>query len=168
MENSFVSYLNSMNNAGSDTAAALAESQVLNEYYSRIKIERKLGRYISDRIRSGEKNVFILTGHAGDGKTSILVQVLSDLGMLAPKEKIEVEKDYDKDGIKLYSVKDMSELSSDEQLRFLSKAFKHINCSPITYVLIPQKAYHLNIISKRKHINRSCSHQSISNSAQKF
>lgn len=124
MENSFVSYLNSMNNAGSDTAAALAESQVLNEYYSRIKIERKLGRYISDRIRSGEKNVFILTGHAGDGKTSILVQVLSELGMLAPKEKIEVEKDYDKDGIKLYSVKDMSELSSDEQIRFLAKALE--------------------------------------------
>ena len=70
MENTFVSYLNSMNNAGSDTVAALAEAQVLNKYYSQIKIERKLGRYISDRIRSGEKDVYILTGHAGDGKTA--------------------------------------------------------------------------------------------------
>ena len=124
MENTFVSYLNSMNNAGSDTAAALAESQVLSEYYSRIKIERKLGQYISDRIRSGEKKVFILTGHAGDGKTSILVQVLIDLGMLAPMEKIEVEKEYEKDGIRLYSVKDMSELNSEKQLRFLTKALE--------------------------------------------
>lgn len=120
--NTFVSYLNSMNNAGSDTAAALAEAQVLNEYYSQIKIDRKLGQYIADRIRSGEKDVYILTGHAGDGKTSILVQVLSDLGMLAPKEKIEAEKEYERDGIKLYSVKDMSELSSDKQLQYLTKA----------------------------------------------
>ena len=93
MENTFVSYLNSMNNAGSDTVSALAEAQVLNKYYSQIKIERKLGRYISDRIRSGEKEVYILTGHAGDGKTSILVQVLRDLDMLAPMEEIDVEKE---------------------------------------------------------------------------
>lgn len=124
MENTFVSYLNSMNNAGSDTVAALAEAQVLNKYYSQIKIERKLGRYISDRIRAGEKNVFILTGHAGDGKTSILVQVLRDLGMLAPMEKIDVEKEYENDGIKLYSVKDMSELSSEKQLKYLTKALE--------------------------------------------
>ena len=124
MENTFVSYLNSMNNAGSDTVAALAEAQVLNKYYSQIKIERKLGRYISDRIRSGEKDVYILTGHAGDGKTSILVQVLRDLDMLAPMEKIDVEKEYENDGIRLYSVKDMSELSSDKQLKYLTKALE--------------------------------------------
>ena len=122
--NTFVSYLNSMNNAGSDTAAALAEAQVLNDYYSQIKIDRKLGQYITDRIRSGEKDVYILTGHAGDGKTSILVQVLSSLGMLAPKEKIEAEKEYERDGIMLYSVKDMSELSSDKQLQYLTKALE--------------------------------------------
>ncbi len=122
--NTFVSYLNSMNNAGSDTAAALAEAQVLNEYYSQIKIERKLGRYISDTISSGEKNVYILTGHAGDGKTSILVQVLSDLGMLKPMEKLEIEKEYEENNIKLYSVKDMSELSSDKQLQYLTKALE--------------------------------------------
>lgn len=120
--NEFVSYLNSMNNAGSDTAAALAEAQVLNEYYSQIKIDRKLGQYISDRIRSGEKDVYILTGHAGDGKTSILVQVLTSLGMLAPKEKIEAEKEYDHNGIKMYCVKDMSELSEEKQLRYLTRA----------------------------------------------
>lgn len=58
--NEFVSYLNSMNNAGSDTAAALAEAQVLNEYYSQIKIDRKLGQFITDRIRSGEKTYIFL------------------------------------------------------------------------------------------------------------
>lgn len=122
--NEFVSYLNSMNNAGSDTAAALAEAQVLNEYYSQIKIDRKLGQFITDRIHSGEKDVYILTGHAGDGKTSILVQVLTSLGMLAPKEKIEAEKEYDRDGMKLYCVKDMSELSGEKQLRYLTRALE--------------------------------------------
>ena len=41
--NAFVDYLNSMNNASGDTAAALAESQVLSEFYKKIQIKRKLG-----------------------------------------------------------------------------------------------------------------------------
>ena len=40
--NAFVDYLNSMNNASGDTAAALAESQVLSEFYEKIQIKRKL------------------------------------------------------------------------------------------------------------------------------
>ena len=52
--NGFVDYLNSMNNANSDTAEALAESQVLSAYYEKIQIQRKLGSYIANRIRNQE------------------------------------------------------------------------------------------------------------------
>ncbi len=55
MGNKFVDYLNSMNNADSSNENALAESQILSEYYDFIKIERKLGEYIYDYLIKDEK-----------------------------------------------------------------------------------------------------------------
>ena len=120
--NSFVDYLNSMNNASSDTIAALAESQVNSPFFRKIQIERNLGRYLSDRIRSGEHLSVVLTGHAGEGKTSILVQILQDLGFLDENSSLEPEKEYDNDSISLYAVKDVSELSENKQIAFCRKA----------------------------------------------
>lgn len=120
--NSFVDYLNSMNNASSDTIAALAESQVNSPFFRKIQIERNLGTYLSDRIRSGEHLSVVLTGHAGDGKTSILVQILQNLGFLDENSSLEPEKEYDSDSISLYAVKDMSELPEDKQIAFCHKA----------------------------------------------
>ena len=122
--NSFVDYLNSMNNASSDTIAALAESQVNSPYFKKIQIERNLGKYLSGRIRSGENLAVVLTGHAGDGKTSILVQILQDLGFLDETALLESEKEYNNGTIKLYAVKDMSELPEDKQIEFCRKALE--------------------------------------------
>lgn len=120
--NAFVDYLNSMNNASGDTMAALAESQVCSPFFKKIRIERSLGKYLSDYIRSGKKIAVVLTGHAGDGKTSILVQVLQELGLLDENSSLEPEKEYDNGAIRLYAVKDMSELSEDKQTEFCRKA----------------------------------------------
>lgn len=123
--NSFVDYLNSMNNASSDTIAALAESQVHSPFFRKIQIGRNLGKYLADRISSGEHLAVVLTGHAGDGKTSILIQILQDLGFLDENSSLEPEKEYYNvgDGISLYAVKDMSELPEDKQIAFCRKAF---------------------------------------------
>lgn len=120
--NSFVDYLNSMNNASSDTIAALAESQVNSPFFRKIQIKRNLGKYLSDRISSGEHLAVVLTGHAGDGKTSILVQILQDLGFLDENSSLEPEKEYDNGTVSLYAVKDMSELPEDKQITFCRKA----------------------------------------------
>lgn len=120
--NSFVDYLNSMNNASSDTIAALAESQVNSPFFRKIQLKRNLGKYLSDRIRSGEHLAVVLTGHAGDGKTSILVQILQDLGFLDESSSLEPEKEYGNYTISLYAVKDMSELPEDKQIAFCRKA----------------------------------------------
>ncbi len=120
--NSFVDYLNSMNNANSDTIAALAESQVNSPFFRKIQIKRNLGKYLSNRIRSGEHLAVVLTGHAGDGKTSILVQILQELGFLNINSSLEPEKEYENGIISLYAVKDMSELPEDKQITFCRKA----------------------------------------------
>lgn len=127
MENEFVDYLRSMNNATSGNINALAESQVTNKFYDSIRVTRKLGTNISNRIRSGEKIVYILTGHAGDGKTSILIQVLKELGLLNVGEKLKVEDDVNKEGISLYYVKDMSELTPKRQRDLLKRALEAPN-----------------------------------------
>lgn len=122
--NKFVDYLNSMNNASSNTIAALAEAQVLSPFYKEIQIERRLGTYIADRIRSDEKLTVVLTGHAGDGKTSILVQILRELNLLPDDVPLKEEEDFDNGDIQLYAVKDMSELPEPKQIAYCKKALE--------------------------------------------
>lgn len=122
MGNEFINYLNSMNNASGDNINALAEAQVTNRYYSRIRVDRKLGKFIKDKIVNGEHNTYIITGHAGDGKTSILVQILKELNFLEEGERLKVEDVKSKDNIKVMYVKDMSELSEQQQLDLLKKS----------------------------------------------
>lgn len=127
MGNGFVSYLNSMNNASGDNINALAEAQVNNKYYKNIKVDRKLGKFIVNKINSGEKNTFIISGYAGDGKTSILSQILNELGMLKDNEKLEINDIKNKDDISLMYVKDMSELKLEEQEHLLKESLKAPN-----------------------------------------
>lgn len=122
MANQFVDYLNSMNNSDSNTTAALAEAQVLSPFFSKIKVGRRLGTYIREKITDGGLHSIILTGHAGDGKTSILANVLTELGMLKPLTPLEKGKVYENNGIRLYAVKDMSELPENEQLDYFRNA----------------------------------------------
>lgn len=125
MTNPFVDYLNSMNNSGSNTVSALAEAQVLSPYYEKIKVERCLGRYLSDLVSDGRGHAVVLTGHAGDGKTSILVQVLSELEMLEKDTPLKEEMLYSQNGVKLYAVKDMSELPEEKQTEFCRKGLDY-------------------------------------------
>lgn len=116
--NEFVNYLNSTNNVGGNSTGSLAETQVKSCYYDSVKVDRNLGKYITDCVSSGEHQSFILTGHAGDGKTSILVQVLKKLGLLQENESLFVEKEYSD----FFYIKDMSEIPAEHQAQALRKA----------------------------------------------
>ena len=83
---------------------------------------RRLGQIVADGIRSGNNKAYIITGHAGDGKTSILVQVLRELGMIQPGELLSGEKECINAQGKLYYVKDMSEVRPSQRAVYLNKA----------------------------------------------
>lgn len=119
MANGFVAYLNSMNNANSGNENALAESQILNDYYEKIRIERKIGDYIYKLLFTEKNKAVILTGHAGDGKTSILVQILRKLGYFNNGKKSLLEKELFNNNF--FYVKDMSELNEDNQEMMLKQ-----------------------------------------------
>lgn len=124
MSNAFVDYLNYMNNAGSDTAGALAEYQATNPFYEKIRIERTLGTNITNTIRANYHQAYILTGHAGDGKTSILLQILRDLNITQDGEPLKETDSFTGDGHSVYYVKDMSEISQDKQVQLLKNALE--------------------------------------------
>lgn len=124
MSNKFIDYLNSMNNANSSNINSLAESQVLEPFYHKIQVERSLGKYIAKQIRQNKNECFILTGHAGDGKTSLLVQVLRELKLLEEGKKLEEYKEITTDYINLIYIKDMSELNKEDQLKYLQKSLE--------------------------------------------
>lgn len=116
--NEFVNYLNSTNNVGGNSTGSLAESQVKSRFYDSVKVDRKLGNYITDCVTSGNHQAFILTGHAGDGKTSILVQVLKTLGYLQPGAGLQVEEKFSN----FLYIKDMSEIAAENQADALRMA----------------------------------------------
>lgn len=116
--NGFVDYLNSTNNVGGDSTGALAEAQVKSEYFDMVKVDRKLGTYIADTVRNKDYSAFVLTGHAGDGKTSVLVQVLKELQLIQNGEGLLETKEYPE----FFYAKDMSEIAEDKQDIILKQA----------------------------------------------
>lgn len=121
--NEFVEYLNSTNNIGGNSTGSLAEAQVKNPYFDAVKINRKIGKRITTEIQQGIYRSYILTGHAGDGKTSILLQVLKSLGLLESGEGLCISKEYEQ----LFYVKDMSEVSEQDQVSYLKRALSAPN-----------------------------------------
>ncbi|MDQ0201070.1 hypothetical protein [Neobacillus ginsengisoli] len=121
--NGFVTYLNSLNNANSSNENALAEAQVTNQYYKKFHVERDLGNYLAKEL-SKKPTCVILTGHAGDGKTSLVYQILKAVNIFDEKEGL---KKYDQKfaselGRDFFYIKDMSELSEQEQINLLKHA----------------------------------------------
>ena len=115
MGNGFVSYLNSMNNANFSNKNALAESQILNDYYHNIKIDRQIGKEIKDQLFGEKPKGIILTGHAGDGKTGLLSQVLESIGYFDKGKRPLSQVEQFVGDKELFYVKDMSELDEREQ-----------------------------------------------------
>ena len=120
--NAFIDYLNSMHSIKSDGLGALAERQIQSPYSQACHVSRRLGEIIANRIQAGENVAYIITGHAGDGKTSILVQVLRKLGTIQSGEVLANEKTCQNSNGKLYYVKDMSEVRLEQRVAYLRKA----------------------------------------------
>jgi hypothetical protein len=123
MSNDYIIYLNSMNNANSSNENAIAESQITNSYYEKIRVERNIGDYLIQKI-SERPTTVILTGHAGDGKTSLLYQILKKLNLVSVNEPLNKSDELycQQLNSKIFYVKDMSELDRGERIQALKHA----------------------------------------------
>ncbi|MFX3673486.1 MAG: hypothetical protein ACE3JQ_03425 [Paenisporosarcina sp.] len=128
MHNLYIQYLNSMNNANSSNDNAIAESQITSPFYDQIRVERELGEYLIELMKK-EPTLILLTGHAGDGKTSLLHQVLRKLNLIKPQDVLKVKDTCQSSQINgpLLYIKDMSELTLEEQVEFLKDGIDNRN-----------------------------------------
>lgn len=126
--NAYITYINSLHNLRANGANALAESQAQNPYFGDIYEPLPIIDRLVEVLKDSEDRVVILTGHAGDGKSTVALDILKKLQNLPPTEPLErpIEEREDialEDG-KITIVKDMSELSAEHRQKWLQQAFE--------------------------------------------
>lgn len=112
--NDYVMYLNSLHNYNAQNQNAYAEKNIASPFFNDVMVKVGLCDFIYERLNENQPHIIILTGHAGDGKTSIMYQVLKDLGLkFDASEKIsDVELP---SGKICRCIKDFSELADDQK-----------------------------------------------------
>jgi len=124
--NPFVAYLNTLHSRDAANENALAESQACNPNFSRIHIQHPLVASIADRLTGDSGQSVVLTGHAGDGKSTLALAIYKQLkgrDKQAPlSQPLQRREDiYLPNGINLAIVKDLSEWRTDERDSLLSE-----------------------------------------------
>lgn len=125
MMQDFISYLNTLHNLTPAGVNALAESQIHTAYFNEIYSEFPIVQHIHNLLTKDKNNIIIITGHAGDGKSTIafdLIKRLDDNFQNHTFQQYEYSKKYD-----LNILKDMSELSLNERKKWLAQAFNENN-----------------------------------------
>ena len=119
--NPFVPYLNSLHSCNAANENALAESQARNPYFGFIHVAHPVADIIHDVLAADEKKHVVLTGHAGDGKSTIAVDIFKRLSDLAADEPLSrsLKPREDLEGITL--IKDFSEWSISERAELMQE-----------------------------------------------
>lgn len=118
--NDYVMYLNSLHNYNAQNQNAYGEKNIASPFFNDVMVKVGLCNFIYERLNENQPHIIILTGHAGDGKTSIMYQVLKDLGLeFDASEKIsDVELP---SGKICRCIKDFSELADDQKKMVLKE-----------------------------------------------
>ena len=116
-DENFVWYLNSLSNASAGNENAIAECQIRNQNFQKIHIPNPIVNVICRLLDDG-RNV-ILTGNAGDGKTTIAVDVVKKFG---EENLLTLNPRHEVAGHSLVVIKDMSELPKEERVAVLKEA----------------------------------------------
>ena len=130
----YIEYINSLHNYNAQNPNSYGEKNVNNIFFKDVMVEVGLTKFILDSIQNGEPHVLILTGHAGDGKTSIMYQILDEMGIeFDSNAKIS---DYKlPTGKTCRCIKDFSEIADDEKKSILSDALNMPNNGEFVFMV---------------------------------
>jgi len=117
--NDFIAYLNSLHSVRANGGNALAESQAVNPFFGDLYEPFPLVDPLKKLLRDQADHVVILSGHAGDGKSTVALDVykaLRGLDSLEPLTTPLREREPIALGTRAVTiVKDMSELSTEQR-----------------------------------------------------
>ncbi len=125
-KNDFVYYLNTLHNATAVDDGALAETQALSEYFGQIHVQLSQTEYIFKQLTEETGSHVILTGHAGDGKSTIGLELYKKLKNIPQNNplisSLKAHEEISYQNTIIHIIKDMSELSSEEKTTTLEAA----------------------------------------------
>ncbi len=117
--NDFVYYLNTLHSSDANNKGALAESQAKEPLFTQLQVNHPWASAIFDTLTTDGGNSVILSGHAGDGKSTIAIEVLRKLlglsqDALLPDGLKKIDRiDYVNRAVTI--VKDLSECTTSER-----------------------------------------------------
>ncbi len=121
INNQFVRYLNRLHNYKAQNQNSYGEKNIESPYYKDTLVKTDVIEHIiKDLTELEEPYILILTGHAGDGKTSIMYQVLSELNVKIDTKMTDWEVTLQNNKT-WYCIKDFSELSDDKKIEIMRK-----------------------------------------------
>ena len=155
--NNFIAYINSLHNLGAGGANALAESQALNHYFAELYEPFPLVDVVVNALTGDPDQVVVLTGHAGDGKSTVALDVLKQLRRLPPDQPLThaaneletVQWQNNHHGKTVFIVKDMSELTAEIRLQWIEKAFSQSQSG--SWLIVSNTGPLLNTLAKFCH-----------------
>lgn len=124
----FVGYLNSLHSVSANNENALAESQALSPYFGRIHVPVDgVTDALYEVLESATDHVVVLSGHAGDGKSTIALDLFRRLQGLDPhlplEHPLKAIEPIEVNGRSITIVKDLSELAAPKRLEVFQAAF---------------------------------------------
>lgn len=123
--NPFVPYLNSLHSRDAGAENALAEFQALNPFFGCIHVPHPLVNTIQKILLGSTKHHIILTGHAGDGKSTIAVELFKQFSGLSIEQTLsrplKKREDLTIEGKAISLVKDFSDGSNAERTTLMAE-----------------------------------------------
>lgn len=130
--NPFIAYLNSLHSKEASNENALAEFQACNPFFSAIYVRHPLVDEILKNLMESENGVVILTGHAGDGKSTIALSVYKEIKGINETTALDKPIKNREDialcgGKKITIIKDLSEWTNETRYSLISEIIKNEN-----------------------------------------
>ncbi|WP_291321932.1 hypothetical protein [Desulfonatronospira sp.] len=121
--NKFVTYLNSLQRTNAKNENSLAESQACNPLFAEIHVPQPIAKHIVHDLSSQKGRHVILTGHAGDGKSTVALEVFKQLMGIPAKEALSgyLSERVDIPDRPITLVKDLSERHRDQDNELLQE-----------------------------------------------
>lgn len=119
----YIKYLNTLHNVGAKNENSIAEASQNSPFYHDIMVKRPIVSFVAKRLTEENPHIILITGHAGDGKTSLLIQVLDELNALQGNLKASDEV-FLPNGERCLYIKDFSEFSAADRKDMLNRCLQ--------------------------------------------